>query len=80
MTYDKITHGYVIQRFNDKGECVGQEFCSVDIVEYEHNGNIISVNDMPLKGGEYNPFPMVQPLSLPYLEYVIEQNNQKNNS
>lgn len=24
--FNKITHGYVVQKFNDQGECLGQNF------------------------------------------------------
>lgn len=61
-TFDKITTGFVIQTFNDAGECIRQEFIAGDQVDYEFDGYPINVTDMPLKGDEYQPFNMVQPL------------------
>ncbi len=60
MTYNKITNGFVIQEFNDAGECIGQEFVAGD-VEYEFDDTPINVMDMPLAGREYQAFDMVQP-------------------
>lgn len=65
--FNKITHGYVVQRFNDQGECLGQEFvadCNFDEFEEENDdGNcvIIDPESMPFGGNEYFPFNMVQP-------------------
>jgi hypothetical protein len=60
-TYDKITHGYVFQSFNDQGQCVKQEFISTNEVEYEFDGNPINAKDMPFRGEEYHSFDMQQP-------------------
>jgi len=62
MTYDKITQGYVIQRFNDQGDCVNQEFVAGDVCEYEFDGSPINSEDMPVAGREYYPFNMQQPM------------------
>ena len=62
MLYNKITHGFVTQTFNDAGECIGQQFTAGDIVEYEtKDGKPIDVMDMPRCGDEYFPFDMEQP-------------------
>jgi hypothetical protein len=61
ITYDKITTGYVAQRFDDKGNCVSQEFISSDECTWEYDGYEINVGDMPLAGREYFPFDMQQP-------------------
>lgn len=60
MLYRKITNGFVIQVFNDAGECVAQQFTAGE-VEYETGeGDPIGDGDMPLHC--YQPFDMVQPL------------------
>jgi hypothetical protein len=57
--FDKITHGYVKQTFNDLGECIAQEFVADNgEVTYEIEGNEINIENMPLKGMEYHPFEM----------------------
>ena len=58
MVY-KITHGFVIQRFEDN-KFVSQEFVAGDQVEYETpNGTQVGeVDDLP-----YVPFEMVQPIT-----------------
>ena len=33
MGYNKFTSGFVIQEFNEKGECIGQEFTSGDEID-----------------------------------------------
>lgn len=59
MAYKKITHGFVVQNFNDAGEFLSQEFYSSDMVEYETESGIpIDPTDMPLGGEEYHPFEM----------------------
>lgn len=63
MLFKKITVGFVIQTFNDAGECIGQEFIAGDQVDYEtQDGEAINVMDMPLGGNEYQSFDMVQPI------------------
>lgn len=63
MKYLKITHGRVVQIFNDVGECIGQYFHTGDVVEYEtETGNSINPDDMPLAGREYRDFTMIQPV------------------
>jgi hypothetical protein len=65
MLYAKITHGYVIQTFNDAGEPLSQMFVAGDPVEYEtSDGDPINMMDMPLGGREYLPFHMVQPQNM----------------
>lgn len=64
MLFKKFTVGHVEQTFNDAGECIKQEFKTVDDrpVEYEtEDGDPINVMDMPLAGREYFPFDMRQP-------------------
>ena len=59
MLFNKITHGFVVQVFNDAGEFISQEFIAGDEVEFETgHGNPINVMDMPLGGKEYQPFTM----------------------
>ena len=57
MKFQKITHGFVIQNFDDEGNCTGQEFIAGDQVEYEDE------QGEPIHCPEYNyqPFHMVQP-------------------
>lgn len=63
MLFLKITEGYVVQTFNDAGECIAQKFVSNDTVTYEtSDGDSINVANMPLGGQEYQPFDMIQPL------------------
>ena len=62
MNYNKITTGFVIQKYitlGDKRICIGQEFVAGDQVEYEdHNGNTMVVNtDKEI----YCAFEMVKP-------------------
>lgn len=62
MNYLKITSGYVVQKFNDVGECLSQEFVSNDCCEYEtETGDAINSQQMPFGGQEYFMFSMVQP-------------------
>ena len=62
MLFHKITVGFVVQAFNDAGECISQEFIAGDTCEYETNdGDPINMDDMPLAGNEYHPFDMIQP-------------------
>ena len=69
MIFKKITHGFVIQTFNDRGIFLSQEFVSGDEVEYERAIGIsaapesICSTDMPLRGSEYQPFNMVQKIA-----------------
>jgi hypothetical protein len=74
MIFKKITHGFVIQTFNDRGIFLSQEFVSGDEVEYERAigestclggaaPESICSTDMPLKGSEYQPFNMVQKIA-----------------
>ena len=63
MNFKKITVGFVIQTFNDVGECIDQEFIAGDEVDYEtEDGDPINEMDMPLGGNEYQSFDMVQPI------------------
>jgi hypothetical protein len=63
MLFRKITHGHVVQTFNDMGECISQEFVAGDPVEYEsEDGDPINCMNMPLAGNEYEPFEMKQPV------------------
>ena len=73
--YRKITHGYVVQAFNDVGECIGQKFHAEDQVSHEEeDGYEINQQDMPLGGMEYHPFDMKQPIK--YL-WDIDKHNMK---
>ncbi len=62
MLYRKITHGFVVQQFNDAGEFLNQEFVAGDCEWENENGDGINPMDMPLGGDEYHPFGMVQNL------------------
>lgn len=57
MTVNKITPGYVIQTYDDKGQCLSQEFVAGDPVDWETQEGITI--DPPEH--EYQPFDMVQP-------------------
>jgi len=69
MNFQKITHGFVLQKFDQLGECIGQSFTAGDEVDYEtEDGDAINVMDMPLGGDEYQPFDMVQPTGPHFVE------------
>jgi len=55
--YKKITTGFVIQTFNDDGNCVEQEFVAGDQVDYED----IDGEPFDAHSDNYQPFDMVQP-------------------
>jgi len=60
----KITTGFVIQDYNDKGDCVGQIFIAGNPVDYEHeNGESLSSDehDIAVNKENYQSFDMVQP-------------------
>lgn len=62
MLYNKITPGFVIQVFNDQGQCLSQEFVAKDEVEFEtEDGCPINRRNMPFGGEEYFPYEMKQP-------------------
>ena len=64
MLFNKITVGFVIQTFNDQGECVEQEFVAGDEVSYEtKDGDEINEIHMPFGGNECYPFSMEQPIN-----------------
>ncbi len=58
MFYDKITTGFVVQTFDDKGNLHHQEFVAGDDVVWEKEGQPIDANQLPLKGKEYHPLDM----------------------
>lgn len=63
MLYRKVTEGFVIQVFNDAGECIAQRFVAAGDCDYETGeGDPINSESMPLGGNEYHPFDMVAPL------------------
>ena len=65
----KITAGFVIQEFNDKGDCVRQEFVAGDDVSFEdNNGNPIDWEEdhYEILEKAYHPFDMVQPQKVNY--------------
>lgn len=53
----KITVGFVIQEFDDKGKCVHQEFVAGDQVDFENEDGEPVDADNTL----YHPFNMSQP-------------------
>jgi hypothetical protein len=57
--YNKITIGFVIQAFNNDGECISQEFIAGDQVDYEDTEGW-PLDNIPEKE-QYQPFDMVQP-------------------
>ena len=59
--FNKTTYGFVVQTFNNAGECIRQEFICGDEIDYDNGGDPINSMDMPLGGNEYFPFSMVQP-------------------
>ena len=63
MNYIKITTGFVIQTFNDKGECIKQEFIAGEVEWETEDGDPIGQDELPLGGREYYDFTMVQPKS-----------------
>lgn len=55
-TTKKVTHGCVVQTFDDKGDCIGQEFTAGDPVEWEDDqGSPIDCPD----DSWYHPFDML---------------------
>ena len=62
MLINKITIGFVIQRYDDHtGNCIGQEFIAGDQVDYETlSGEPITPLDFT-EIEQYQPFDMVQP-------------------
>jgi hypothetical protein len=65
MIIDKITTGFVIQRFNtDSQEFFSQEFIGGDEVAYEVDGspiNVVNFEDRLVGKVPYLPFEMKQP-------------------
>ena len=60
MNYKKIVDGYVVQRFNDAGEFLGQKFVATGTEFETEEGDPINEMDMRLCGREYFPFEMVK--------------------
>ena len=56
MTH-KLTTGYVLQKFNDEGQCVEQEFIASDVDYEDENGEAVEAPENEI----YHPFNMVQP-------------------
>lgn len=53
---NKITYGFVVQSFNDEGQCMRQDFVAGDEVNWEDDvGNPIDEEDF------YESYDMVQP-------------------
>ena len=73
MLYRKITEGYVVQVYNDAGECIAQRFHAGDGVSYETGEwDPINASNMPLGGSEYYSFDMVQPFGSNAGDEVVE--------
>lgn len=70
--YNKITTGWVIQRFERQGEefvCVEQEFTAGDIVDREDkDGEPV---DVDVREEQYQSFDMIQPGKDYYFLYVF---------
>ena len=63
----KITVGFVVQQFDDKGRCIYQEFVAGDEVNWEtEEGEAIEIEDQPDLDEWYYPFEMKQPDTLMY--------------
>jgi hypothetical protein len=62
MIINKITAGYVVQKYNtETGKCESQEFVAGDECEYEtEDGNYFDV-DASETELEYQPYEMIQP-------------------
>lgn len=64
----KITNGFVIQDYDDHGNCTSQTFIAGDTVDYEdENGEDLSIDeqDIAVNKENYQPFDMVQPTHFP---------------
>ena len=65
---NKITTGFVVQQFDDKGCCTTQEFVAGDQVDWEdENGETIEIENQPCDDDRdqwYYPFEMIQPETL----------------
>jgi len=60
-TFNKVTVGFVVQKFNEIGEFVEQEFIASDEVSYENKyGESLDLKELPKHGDEYFPLDMVQ--------------------
>jgi len=65
MNFVKITVGYVRQTFNDRGQCIKQEFIANDEEEWETDvGDPIDPTETPCGGEESFPLDMVQPQAI----------------
>ena len=62
MLINKITPGYVVQKYNtETGKCESQEFVAGDECEYEtEDGDNFDVDDSETEL-EYQPYEMIQP-------------------
>ena len=59
--FNKVTNGYVVQTFDNKGEFVEQEFIADDEVTFENEyGETLNLKELPKQGDEYFPFDMLQ--------------------
>ena len=65
MLYNKVTTGFVVQTFDDWGNCLRQEFVANDrcVFEIQDDNKVLPITSeqMPFGGNEYFPFDMVQP-------------------
>lgn len=64
--FKKITEGCVVQTFDDKGNCISQEFIAGEPVEFEtEDGKIMCHDDVTDEDNAYlkayYPFNMEQP-------------------
>ena len=67
----KITTGYVVQMFDEHGQCVGQEFtASDDPVEYETPDGM-TLEDSEELEGLYHSFDMAEPVKEKDLKYTL---------
>ena len=56
--FQKITHGFVVQTFNDEGVCLAQEFIAGDSEYEDIQGNPIECPEIE----HYQTFDMKKPL------------------
>jgi len=61
----KITVGFVVQDYNENGECTGQEFVAGDQVDWEDDDGE-EINSPGDEYFSYQPFDMVQPTHIAY--------------
>jgi hypothetical protein len=59
--FSKVTHGCVVQQFDDSGKFLGQEFIAGDYCEYEGENKTPITQPTTAQLNAYEPFDMIQP-------------------